>query len=80
MTDTLSGSLLLAMCDNVESICPVRECGEMEEHFGTHFTGDIKKEANCRLKDMKIIIKADKKVSIKKCRVKTPMIQGRWSL
>ena len=41
----------------------------MEEHFGTHFTGDIRKEAKCSLKDMKIIIKADK-VSLKKCRAR----------
>ena len=55
-TDSLSGSVLLAMCDDVESICLVRECREME-HFGTHFTSDIiKKETNCSLKDMKKII------------------------
>ena len=34
-TGSLSGSVLLAMCDDVESICLqlVRECREMEEHF-----------------------------------------------
>ena len=41
--DSLSRSVLLAMCDDVESICLVRECKEMEEHFGTHFTSDILK-------------------------------------
>ena len=60
-TCSLSGSVLLALCDDVESICLVRECREMEEHFGTHFASDIiKKEPTCNLKEMKIIIKADK--------------------
>ena len=36
--DSLSGSVLLAMCDDVESICLVRECRELEKHFGTKFT------------------------------------------
>ena len=64
-TDSLSGSILLAMCDDVESICLVRECREMEEHFGTHFTSDIKKEPTCNLKEIKIIIEADKKMTMK---------------
>ena len=34
-TDSLSGSVMLAMCDDVESICLVRECREMEEQFGS---------------------------------------------
>ena len=59
---------VLALCDDVESICLVRECREMEELFGTHFASDIiKKETTCNLKEMKkIIIKADKKMTIKK--------------
>ena len=77
-TDSLSGNVLLALCDDVESICIclVRECREMEEHFGTHFTSDIiKKETTCILKEMKkIIIEADKKMTIKKCGEKAPMI------
>ena len=40
-TDSLSGSVLLALYDDTESICLVRECREMEEHFGTHLTSDI---------------------------------------
>ena len=48
----------------------------MGEVFGTHFTSDIiKKNTTCSLKEMrKIIIKADKKMTIKKCGEKTPMI------
>ena len=46
------------------------------EVFGTHFASDIiKKNTTCSLKEMrKIIIKADKKMIIKKCGEKTPMI------
>ena len=76
-TGSLSGSVLLAMCDDVESICLqlVRECREMEEHFGTHFTSDIKKETKYGFKDIKmIIIEADKKMAIKKCREKALVI------
>ena len=75
-TDSFSGSVLLALCDDVESICLVRECRKMEEHFGTHFTSDIiKKETTWSLKEMKkIIIEADKKMTIKKCGEKAPMI------
>lgn len=29
--DSLSGSVVLALCDEVESICLVRECREMED-------------------------------------------------
>ena len=47
----------------------VRECREMGEVFGTHFASDIiKKNTTRSLKEMrKIIIKADKKMTIKKC-------------
>ena len=42
--DSLSGSVLLAMRDDVESICLVRECRETEDHFDTQFTSDIIKK------------------------------------
>ena len=68
-------SILLAMCDDAESICLMRECREMEECFGTHFTSDnIKKEITCSLKKMKKIITEADKMIIKKCGVKAPMI------
>ena len=65
-TDSLSGSIQLALCDD-ESVCLVRECREKEEHFCTHFTSEIiKKETTCNLKEMKkIIIEAYKKMTIK---------------
>jgi hypothetical protein len=43
-----SGSVLLALCDKIktqiDSICLVRECRELEECFGTHFTLSRKKQ------------------------------------
>ena len=32
---SLSGQVLKALCDDVESMCLVRECRELEESFGT---------------------------------------------
>ena len=49
----------------------------MANHLVTHFTSEIiiKKETICSLKEMKkIIIEADKKMTIKKCGEKPPMI------
>ena len=38
---SLSGTALLALSDDTASICLVRECRELEEVFGTHFTQEI---------------------------------------
>ena len=38
---SLSGQMVLACSDDVNSLCVVKECRELEEHFGTHFTSDI---------------------------------------
>ena len=40
VSDMDSRNVLLAMCDDVESICVVRECRKIED-FGTCFTSDI---------------------------------------
>ena len=37
-SDGLSGSVMLALCNEADSICLVRKCRELEEPFGTHFT------------------------------------------
>ena len=36
---SLSGRILEALCDDVESICLVRECRELEESFATQCVG-----------------------------------------
>jgi len=38
MKDCLSGSVVLALCGDVDYLCLVRECKELEEIFGTCFT------------------------------------------
>ena len=60
------------MCDDADSICLVRECRELEEHFGTHFT--LNKIA-CSFKEMKkAVMDADKKTRRERCKEKAPMI------
>ena len=67
--DSLSGSVLLALCDEIESICLVSECRDMEEWFSIHFTNDIiKRKTTCSFEEMKkAIIVADKKMRVEKC-------------
>ena len=76
MAGSLSRSILLALCDEIESTCLVRECRDMEEWFGTHFTNDIiKRKITCSFKEMKkAIIVADKKMRVEKCGEKAPTI------
>ena len=33
--DSLSGCVMLALCSEVDSMCLIRECRELEESFGT---------------------------------------------
>jgi hypothetical protein len=73
-TDSLSGSVLLALCDNIDR---VNLSGERVQRIGgTHVTDDvIKKEAICNLKEVKkTFIEADRKMRAKKCGEKAPMI------
>ena len=58
-SDRLSGSVVLALCDEVESICLVRECREMEESFGTQITMDFMIK--------KAILNADNTIRMNKC-------------
>ena len=38
---SLSGRTVLALSQDINSLCLVKECRELEEGFGTHFTDDI---------------------------------------
>ena len=74
-TESLSGSMVLSLCDDVESICLVRECRELEECFGTEFTSDIINREVCSLKEMKkIIMEANRKIRMERCGEKAPLI------
>ena len=68
-SDGLSGSVMLALCDDADSICLVRECRELEERFGTHFTNDILNKSACSFKQMKkAVMDADKKTRMERCK------------
>ena len=73
-TDSLSRSIELALCDDKESICLVRECREMEEFFGTNFMSDIINRDVCSLKEMKkAIIEVNRKTRMERCGEKAPI-------
>ena len=45
--------VVLALCNEVDSICLVRECRELEENFGIRFTEAITSKNLCCLREMK---------------------------
>ncbi len=72
---TLSGRTLFALSDDMDSLCLVRECRELEEKFGTHFTEEILGESELSLRDVKNAIhKTDWKQLTARCSAKTPVI------
>ena len=53
----------------------MRECRELEERFGTHFTNDILNKSACSFKEMKkAVMDADKKTRMERYKEKAPMI------
>ena len=46
-TDSLSGRVVLALCDDVDSLCLVRECRELDEWFGSSYTDVILSKQDC---------------------------------
>ena len=72
---SLSGTALLALSDDTASICLVRECRELEEVFGTHFTQEILSDNAPSLKEVKDAIhEHDRTKLTAKCSEKAPMI------
>ena len=82
---SLSGQMVLACSDDVNSLCVVKGCRELEEHFGTHFTSDILEGRNLYFKYVKkTILECDRKQLVAKCFTKAPTIaematRGGWS-
>ena len=73
--DSLSGCVVLALCNEVDSICLVRECRELEESFGTRFTEAITSKNLCCLRQMKkVIMDVDRRRMLERCEEKAPMI------
>ena len=72
---SLSGTALLALSDDTASICLVRECRELEEVFGTHFTQEILSDNAPPLREVKDAIhERDRTKLTAKCSEKAPMI------
>ena len=70
-TDSLSGCVVLALCNEVDSICLVRECRELEESFGTHITEAIASKNSCCLRQMKkVIMEVDRRRMLERCEEK----------
>ena len=74
--DNFSGYVVLVLCDEVDSLCLVRECKELEEIFGTSFTEMViagRKE--CCLKEMKkMACSINRRMVLVKCAEKTLII------
>ena len=71
----LSGTALLALSDDTASLCLVRECKELEEVFGTHFTHDIIRADAPPLREVKDAIQGLDRTRLReKCTEKAPLI------
>ena len=67
-SDTLSSQILFALSADIESVCLVRECLELEEHFETNFTQLLltsNSESSRQIRDL--ISKQDKQLLLVKC-------------
>ena len=74
-SDDLCGRAVLALCDDFDSSCLVRECRELEEEFGTGFTDDIINRSTRSLKEVKKMLHGqDKKRLLERCREKASQI------
>ena len=75
IADTLSSQILFALSDDIKSVCLVRECLELEEHFETNFTqllltsnsesNEESRPSSRQIRDL--ISKQDKQLLLDKC-------------
>ena len=73
--DSLSGSVLLGLCGEVDLLCRVRECRELLEGFGTCFTKEVTGRNECCLREMKkVIFGIDRRMLLENCAEKAPLI------
>ena len=75
-TNRLGVVALKSLSDDMESLCLVKECRELESIFNTDFTTEILIDADStNLMDIKrTILKIDKAQSLEKCALKAPLI------
>ena len=53
---------MLALCEDIDSLCMARECGELEECFSTSFTDDVLSRGACSVNMMKAVYQCDRVV------------------
>ena len=79
VTESEVGSLgaraMEALCDDAESICLVKECRELEEAFGTHYSDTIMRRGGSTVREMKEeFCRQDGQKLVDRCREKAPLI------
>ena len=75
---SLTGCMMLALCDATDSLCLLKECKELEEWFGSTFTYIILSGILGSIREMKKkILELDKKLA-DKCLEKAPMVAEVW--
>ena len=67
-----------SLCDDMESLCLVKECRELEFTYGTRFTDDLLTDANCVSKRIikRNIREMDRHILVQKCSIKSQYIAG----
>ena len=72
---SLSGRTVFALSQDIDSLCLVKECRELEEGFGTHFNDNILARREVHLKNIKASIHdLNQQQGAAKCSVKAPII------
>ena len=72
---SLIGHVMLTLCDDVDSLCLVKECREPEEWFGLTFTDIILSRSLGSIREMKReILEVGKKKCADRCLEKAPMV------
>ena len=72
---SLSRRVLEALCDDVESMCLVRECRELEKCFGTQWVDAIIRGRAAAAREMKeMIYQQDRRIIVDRCGEKAPVI------
>ena len=72
---SMTGGVMLALCDDADSLCLVKECKELEEWFGSTFTDIILNKSLDSIREMKKeILQLDKKKRADRCLEKASMV------
>ena len=71
----LGGRAIEAFSDDIESLCLVKECRELEEVFGLHLTDSLLERCPLTRREVREeILKRDRRMVLLKCQEKAPVI------